>query len=66
MINSIGKSAGDIYQTLNKSGGMTISKLKTKLGADPFTFNAAIGWLARENKVEIQKVRNSVKVNLKN
>jgi len=64
MINTIGEMAGLIWKTLEEKGEMTTSKLKTDLKADVFTLNAAIGWLAREGKVEILKKGNSMKLQL--
>jgi hypothetical protein len=43
---------------------MTLAKLKTQLKADAFVLNAAIGWLAREGKIDISKKGTSVKVRL--
>ncbi len=65
MSNTIGETAGKIWNQLNKNGSMTVAKLKTSLKADVFTLNASIGWLAREDKVELGKVRNSMTVTLK-
>ena len=54
MINKIvdfGRNAGIIWETLNKHGSLSESKLmrKTKLTTDEFY--SAIGWLARVNKI---------------
>jgi hypothetical protein len=54
MINKIedfGRNAGKIWETLNSHGALTQTNLmkKTKLKDDEFY--AAIGWLARENKI---------------
>ena len=54
MINKIedfGRNAGKIWQTLNSHGSLTQTNLtkKTKLKDDEFY--AAVGWLARENKI---------------
>ncbi|KAA3615044.1 MAG: hypothetical protein D8M58_11370 [Calditrichaeota bacterium] len=65
MSNNIGETAGKVWDQLNSNGPMTVAKLKTALKADVFTLNAAIGWLAREDKIELGKVRNSVTVTLK-
>jgi len=54
MINKIedfGRNAGKIWETLNSYGSLTQTSLikKTKLKDDEFY--AAVGWLARENKI---------------
>ncbi len=65
MTHEIGETAGKVWEHLNAKGETTVAKLKTALKADAFILNAAIGWLAREDKVTISKVRNSVNVGLK-
>jgi hypothetical protein len=54
MINKIeefGRNAGNVWKTLDKHGPLTQTNLmkKTKLKEDEFY--AAVGWLARENKI---------------
>ncbi|MGD9489215.1 MAG: winged helix-turn-helix domain-containing protein [Calditrichaceae bacterium] len=61
----IGEMSGKVWQTLRRDGEMTISQLKNALSADAFLLNAAIGWLAREDKIEVVKYRNTVKIYLK-
>jgi hypothetical protein len=53
-----------VWRTLDQHGTMTMSKLKqqTKL-SEPVVF-MAVGWLAREHKVTLAKVKNSLKVSL--
>ena len=64
MINTIGEVAGQIYQILEKNGESTVTKLKTATKANDFILSAAIGWLARENKVQVTQSGKSVKVSL--
>ncbi|MBN1408160.1 MAG: winged helix-turn-helix domain-containing protein [Calditrichaceae bacterium] len=64
MINTIGEAAGQVYQVLDKSGESTIAKLKTATKMNDFILAAAVGWLARENKVKINQSGKSVKVSL--
>jgi hypothetical protein len=65
MINTIGEMAGHVFRELETKGELTSIKLKTALKADEFILNAAIGWLARENKVDITKTGKSIKIALK-
>ncbi|MCB0282264.1 MAG: winged helix-turn-helix domain-containing protein [Calditrichae bacterium] len=65
MTNIIGEMSGQVWQTLNSKGAMSVAKLKTALKADAFVLNAAIGWLAREEKVTVTKKGNTVTVSLK-
>ncbi|MEJ2542662.1 MAG: winged helix-turn-helix domain-containing protein [Calditrichaceae bacterium] len=64
MINNIGKTAGQVYQVLEKNDTSTVAKLKTATKANDFILSAAIGWLARENKIQINQSGKSVKVSL--
>ena len=65
MKNSIGDMSGKVWQALNDNGAMSVTKLKTVLKADAFLLNAAIGWLSREEKVDVTKKGNTITVNLK-
>jgi hypothetical protein len=51
IIDKFGRSAGKIWDVLNKYGSLDEKKLlkTTKLKKD--NFHAAIGWLAREDKI---------------
>lgn len=64
MMNTIGEAAGRVYQALEKNGESTLAKLKTVTKSNDFVLSAAIGWLARENKVHIKQIGKSVKVSL--
>ena len=64
MINNIGETAGQVYQVLEKNGELTLARLKTVTKATDFLLSAAIGWLARENKIELDQKGKSVKVSL--
>ena len=44
-------SAGKIWKTLNKNGVLTESTLKKNTRLTDKEFFAAVGWLARENKI---------------
>ena len=65
MISSIGDMAGKVWSGLNNKGSMSLTKLKTTLKADAFVLDAAIGWLAREDKVNVTKSKTTVTVHLK-
>jgi Winged helix-turn-helix domain (DUF2582) len=54
MVNTVekfGQSAGKVWNTLNKYGALTESTLKKNTRLNDKEFYAAIGWLARENKI---------------
>ena len=52
-INNIGINAGVIWNTLNANGKMTEAKLKKESGLAGAEFYAALGWLAREGKLNV-------------
>ncbi len=61
----IGETAGRIFQILEKQGALTPSKLQKEVGVeDTALFNQAIGWLAREDKINVAKQGKGVKVSL--
>lgn len=63
--DKIGQSAGEIYNYLNNNGESTFSKMKKELNLKSNFADLGLGWLAREDKVEISKKGTSVSVRLK-
>ena len=55
MTDSIGKNAGKIWSTLNTNGCLSVDGLKKKTRLTNPDFYTAIGWLARENKIYLDK-----------
>ena len=53
-INNIGNNAGILWNVLNANGKMTETKLKKESGLGSADFYAALGWLARENKINVE------------
>jgi hypothetical protein len=62
---AIGEAAGKIFRALEKGGAVTIIELQseTKI-ADTVLFNQALGWLAREEKLNFTKSAKTLKVSL--
>lgn len=52
-INLIGNNAGLVWNALNTNGMMTETKLKKETGLASAEFYAALGWLAREGKLNV-------------
>ena len=52
-INDIGNNAGLVWNALNTNGKMTETKLKKETGLASAEFFAALGWLAREGKLNV-------------
>ena len=55
MANSIGASAGKIWDFLNTTGPASISKISNETGVSKNDVQRAIGWLAREEKILIEQ-----------
>ena len=53
-INNIGNNAGVIWNALNTNGKMSESKLKKETGLASAEFYTALGWLAREGKLNLE------------
>jgi hypothetical protein len=65
MKEEIGTMAGAIWRALDTNGEMTLAKLKKELKAASPVFDWAIGWLAREDKIELTPENRTVRVCLK-
>ncbi len=52
-INNIGNNAGVVWGVLNANGKMTETKLKKESGLGSAEFYTALGWLAREGKLNV-------------
>ncbi len=61
----IGHTAGEIWHTLATGGGQTLAALKKSADAPPELVLAAVGWLAREGKLEFNASGRSLKVSLR-
>ena len=53
-INNIGNNAGLVWNALNSNGKMTETKLEKETGLASAEFFAALGWLAREGKLNVE------------
>lgn len=61
----IGFSAGEIYNYLNENGTTSFAKMKKELDLKGNFADLGLGWLARENKVEISQKGPAVKISLR-
>lgn len=55
MINAIGETAGKVWHYLEEAGEANLNQIKKGVKADPNLILQAIGWLAREDKLIIEK-----------
>ena len=65
IIPEVGETAGKIWQVLNSDGPQTLAQIKKKVAGKGELISLALGWLAREDKVEIQHEKKDYKVALK-
>jgi hypothetical protein len=61
----IGHVAGEVWGALSRNGGLTVAALKKEVAAPGEIVMAAIGWLAREDKVAFDTVGRTVKISLR-
>ena len=65
IIEEIGKNAGIVWRTLNNNQqDMSLQELSAATRLSPIELGAAIGWLARENKISINKTEEDYLLNV--
>ncbi|MDZ7796042.1 MAG: winged helix-turn-helix domain-containing protein [Candidatus Marinimicrobia bacterium] len=62
---NVGSIAGKIWKTLNNNGAMTVNALTKELKENSNLVMMGLGWLLREDKLEISKSGNATKYGLK-
>lgn len=65
MTEKIGEMAGRIWRTLDEEGQLRISTLKKQLDAPEAIIYMALGWLAREDKLEMEAEGRTYKIRLR-
>lgn len=63
--DQIGEMAGAVWQVLTAQGPKSLAALKSSIDAPPELVLAAVGWLARENKLSFDSSGRAVKVSLR-
>ena len=62
--NLIGENAGIVWRVLESKGSLSFEALQEETELDPPEFFAAIGWLAREDKISFDKENGITSVRL--
>jgi hypothetical protein len=62
---AIGHAAGEIWGLLSSNGEQTLAAVKKSIDAPADTVLAAIGWLAREDKLDFATTGRTVKISLR-
>ncbi len=61
----IGDVAGIVWHALDKGGPTTLAKLAKQIDAPRDVIMQAVGWLAREGKVEIEESKRKRTISLR-
>jgi winged helix-turn-helix protein DUF2582 len=64
-LHQIGETAGVIWKALSKNGPLSVTKLAEKADVNRDLFMQALGWLAREDKIDISESKRGRIVSLK-
>ena len=54
-IDHVGDVAGEVWQTLTGQGPMSMTKLVKHVGQPRDIVMQALGWLAREDKIDVEE-----------
>jgi len=61
----IGEAAGELWRCLDQNGPQTLAQIRKKLNGTSELLGFAVGWIAREDKLEIQQDKKSIRLQLK-
>jgi hypothetical protein len=61
----VGELAGEVWRVLTNEGPLTLAQLKKKLDAQGELLSYALGWLAREDKIEFVPEKKTLRIQLK-
>jgi predicted ArsR family transcriptional regulator len=61
----VGDTAGKIWHALNEHGPQTLAQLKKRVNDPGEVVSFALGWLAREDKIDISQEKKTYKIALK-
>jgi hypothetical protein len=64
-VQQIGDTAGTVWHALNENGPLSLAKLVDKVGGNRDVVMQAVGWLAREGKIEISETKRGRVVSLR-
>ncbi len=61
----VGTTAGEVWRVLNDGRPQTLAQIKKKVNGASDLVTLALGWLAREDRVEITEEKRNFRVQLK-
>ena len=59
------ETAGKLWHTLSDGGPQTLVELKKRLNGQGELLNFAVGWLAREDKIDITREKKGLRIRLR-
>ena len=59
MCEKIGATAGLVWNCLKENGPATAAQIQKKIGADAANTHLALGWLAREGKLRVDRSKKT-------
>lgn len=65
MADTIGEVAGKIWNYLNQNGPSSVNKITVETGENKNDIQRAIGWLLKEDKLNIEMVGRAETLSLK-
>lgn len=65
MLTTIGEAAGTIWNYLDKNGPTSVTKITTETDISKNEVQRAIGWLLKEDKLQIEMVGRAETLSLK-
>ena len=64
-VQQIGETAGAVWHVINDNGSLSLAKLVERVGGNRDVVMQAVGWLAREGKIDIAETKRGRVVSLK-
>jgi hypothetical protein len=64
-VDQIGETAGAVWHALSENGPLSFAKLVDRVGSNRDVVMQAVGWLAREGKIEIDESKRGRVVTLR-
>lgn len=61
----IGETAGEVWRLLSSAGPQTLGQIKKKVGSKGELLSYALGWLAREDKIEFVPEKKTLRLQAK-
>jgi hypothetical protein len=61
-LDAIGKIAGEVWQYLKQNGTTSLTELEKEVDAPKLQTHLAIGWLAREGKLNLTQEKKTTRI----